>query len=176
MLYDGSLVGTISDLPQELVRLSLLNNISISGNVIDLPRTLKTLSLIGFNNTVTGLISDLLPNLERLDLAGTNTVTGDFTELPKDITYLSLSAGINITASNTNWNRTNLNYRYLLIHPNIGLTTQAVDNILVMLSEITNWEGNKTVSLKFNNQGPSSVGLNARTVILSNGATTVNHN
>lgn len=177
----GIVNGDLSGFPEQLEFLFLGGDTSFGGDIANLPNTLKSLSLTGTNNTVTGDISTLPPELELFEVGGNNTTYGDFTQIPNSITNLYIAGASQITVNSINWNRTNMNFSRLIFVPErgpskTGLTQTEVDRVLIMMSEITNWSQPGTINLAFKNAAPSTTGNNAKNLILSNGATSVNTN
>jgi len=188
----NTLNGTIADLPPNLIATELLGNNTVSGSIATIPSTTSyfycygdntlsgnlsalSVTMIAFsvdgNNTITGLLNDLPNNIESFLLQGLNTVTGNLGHTPANLNFIQLVGNNNVDTYTAKTWVTPMNTFYFST-TGVGLIQAEVDLILVNLSLVTTWIGNKSVTILGNNvAAPSATGIAARSILISNGVT-----
>lgn len=183
----NTIAGSINALPPNLAIFNISNNgVAITGDVVNLPATMTTLYVRGDNtitgdvanlpagltgmrvegqNTIYGDIADLPVGLTLVDIYGATTVTGDLNDLPPLITVFRI-VGLH-TISTYTAGHVWANYMYAWEFSGSAggnLSSGEVDNLLIDMSLISEWNGLKILSV---------AGLNAARTAASDAAVAI---
>jgi hypothetical protein len=171
----GGWSGSIASLPKSLLVYENTGTNTTFGPISSLPDGLIVYANYG-NNTTSGSIASLPAGLTYYANYGNNTTSGSIASLPAGLTYYDNLGHSILTAPTSVWSGSLTPMNLFRQESSVGLTVAQVDNILVALSTITSWTGNRLVLLKGTNAPPSAIGMAAAATILANGALLVSVN
>lgn len=129
---NGSISGSVSNLPSSTRIVDILNQTGITGSLSSLPSSLRTLILDNVATDWSGSISNLPSNLTTLLVSGAGTgMSGSINSLPSTLQSLYLnqvSTGNNLTGSLSSTLPSNLN-RFQVIGTGSGMTGGDIANL-----------------------------------------------
>jgi hypothetical protein len=166
-------ISYLSSLPN-LNYFVLTGRNSVYGDIQYLPSNLTTVEFSG-NSFISGTISSLnTPNLKTFKISATNSISGNISDLPSTVNYLQILKNNNkLSYTGKTWPE-NMGRVYLQPLAGKGLTTAEVDQMLIDLSNVTNWittttSGYKVVYLAGHNEPHSALSNVAIGILISKG-------
>lgn len=173
---NNSITGNISNLSSltNLDTFIIFGNNTVYGDIQYLPPSLTDVEFLG-NANISGTLSSLnTPDLRTFRINATNSISGNISDLPSSVSYLQILKNNNkLSYSGKTWPE-NMVRLYLQPLVGKGLTTAEVDQLLIDLSNITNWttsttSGSRVVYLAGHNEPRSSVSNTAFSMLVSKG-------
>ena len=167
----NTLSGDVATLPSGLTYFIVAGSNTVSGDVATLPSGLTYLHVIG-SNTLSGDVATLPSGLTSATVTGSNTLYGNVTAVPSGLITLYITGLSTLSAYTSRSWPTSMRQVYLTPVSPGGLSSTAVDQLLIDLAAyVTTWTIEKVVTLTGANAARTSASATAVTTLQGRGVT-----
>mgnify|MGYP006886064255 FL=1 len=167
----NTLSGNVATLPSGLTHFIVAGSNTVSGDVATLPSGLTYLHVIG-SNTLSGNVATLPSGLTSATVTGSNTLYGNVTAVPSGLITLYITGLSTLSAYTSRSWPTSMRQVYLAPVSPGGLSSTAVDQLLIDLAAyVTTWTTEKVVTLTGANAARTPASATAVTTLQGRGVT-----